>query len=491
MYQYSPHLFNYQDYYFIVSFTYKERKISICRKGNSFIFKNENNLMLFDSISEMKRYWNKHIFSFPMIVKNGREKIVDPELFVQLFFVAQDKKDTSNIANSGQYNKTDFINMIYSIFGVGEEGLKSDDIAAAKQQILDLKDQKKALLSEYRFLKSPQTSATFLSQNSDRLLFSSKIEKADKIKEIVSSLRKERNSAFNRKIKYEITIKELNSLNISIDTGELRCLECNSTHIGFAPRSDKNYSFDISTLEIRNQIIKSIEDKIEAYQEEIERCTAEININQEQLQQLLVNREVSLETLLSHKKDIIDIKDVETRIAQIIQQEQRLDDILVVNEHNTTNKTSQRQDVMAKIINEMNIAYRQIDPAGNLEFTDLYTKRDQVFSGSEATEFHIIKLLALAKIMGHKYPIIIDSFRAEDLSTEREDVVLQLFSELDNQVILTTTLKTEELGKYNERKRINHIDYSTNIPSKLLSAKNVSGFIDLLQSFSLEISSDN
>ena len=34
-------------------------------------------------------------------------KIVDPVLFFQIFFVGQDKKDTSNIAHRGLYNKQD------------------------------------------------------------------------------------------------------------------------------------------------------------------------------------------------------------------------------------------------------------------------------------------------------------------------------------------------------------------------------------------------
>lgn len=68
--------------------------------------------MLFDNVSELKRYWNKHIFPLPHIIKNQLSKIVDPVLFLQLFFVGQDKKDTSNISHAGFYNKADFYNML-------------------------------------------------------------------------------------------------------------------------------------------------------------------------------------------------------------------------------------------------------------------------------------------------------------------------------------------------------------------------------------------
>ena len=55
---------------------------------------------------------SKHIFPLPHIIKNQLSKIVDPVLFLQLFFVGQDKKDTSNISHAGFYNKADFYNMI-------------------------------------------------------------------------------------------------------------------------------------------------------------------------------------------------------------------------------------------------------------------------------------------------------------------------------------------------------------------------------------------
>lgn len=135
----------------------------------------------------------------------------------------------------------------------------------------------------------------------------------------------------------------------------------------------------------------------------------------------------------------------------------------------------------------MNEAYKKIDPNGNLQFTDIFTKRDEVFSGSEETVFHIVKLFALLSILNHNCPIIIDSFRAEDLSTQKEAIVLDLFREFDNQVIFTTTLKSEELGKYDNVDGINHIDFKGHQPSKMLSEAYLSDFLELLSSLSLSI----
>lgn len=47
-----------------------------------------------------------------------------------------------------------------------------------------------------------------------------------------------------------------------------------------------SYSFDVSTVEMRKEIIESISEKISAYSEEIERITNEISKEQGKLQDL-------------------------------------------------------------------------------------------------------------------------------------------------------------------------------------------------------------
>ena len=147
----------------------------------------------------------------------------------------------------------------------------------------------------------------------------------------------------------------------------------------------------------------------------------------------------------------------------------------------------QQKNLINSIIERMNILYKQIDPNGNLSITSLFTSKDEVYSGSEATIFHIVKLLALQYELVHNYPIIIDSFRAEDLSTEKESIVLSLMNNMDNQFICTTTLKKEEIGKYDNNTTINHIDYKDNQPSKILSKNHVDDFQKILKPFSIEL----
>lgn len=82
---------------------------------------------------------------------------------------------------------------------------------------------------------------------------------------------------------------------------------------------------------------------------------------------------------------------------------------------------------------------------------------------------------------------MIDSFRAEDLSTMKEKTVLEISESIKNQVIFTTTLKSEELGKYDRFETINHIDYQLHKPSKILDISYVSEFSKLLSQLKIQL----
>ena len=130
---------------------------------------------------------------------------------------------------------------------------------------------------------------------------------------------------------------------------------------------------------------------------------------------------------------------------------------------------------------------KQIDIESEKEYEDIFTKRGTVVSGSEETVFYVSKLLASVEMTGHDCPIIMDSFRAEDLSTDKEKRVLELFGKLRNQCILTTTLKTEEIGKYDDMKNINIIDYSSHRTNKILNQYDLEEFKKLLQNMYIKI----
>lgn len=238
---------------------------------------------------------------------------------------------------------------------------------------------------------------------------------------------------------------------------------------------------------MRNEIINSISEKISAYSEEIERLSAEIVIEQERLQSLMDDESVSLESIVAYKKDIFSASEAEARIKEIDTEVATLKSQLLASENASLETQEQRTALLSAIIGKMNELYHQIDPDGNITYSSLFTQRNEVYSGSEATIFHVVKLFALQFVLRHSFPIVIDSFRAEDLSTGKENTVLEISKSIGNQVILTTTLKHEEIGKYDDLPDVNHINYQSHTPSKILDGAFVKSFVALLKDLSIEI----
>ena len=69
---------------------------------------------------------------------------------------------------------------------------------------------------------------------------------------------------------------------------------------------------------------------------------------------------------------------------------------LSISESSTEKNKIKRQTELTNILHEMNSFYKEIDPNGNLVFESLFTKKDEVFSGSEATIFHIVNRLEIS-----------------------------------------------------------------------------------------------
>ena len=443
-----PSTFGYKNYYHIVEFEINGKNYLIARKKDTFILKEESRLNIFDNESELKNYWSKNIHPLPKIIKGGVEKVVDFELFNQLFFVAQDKKDSSNIANKGYYKKDDFISMIFSLGGIESEGLSEDELFEVKRNIKDLLEEKSLLEKEHKILKSKKAAVNYLSQNSDRLALEDKIKEIEKVNVLIGDQNITRNMRVNKKSQY---------------------LDCGSKNIGLLTALQNPYTFDISTKEMRDQILSSIDEKVKTYEEEIDKCTGEINVLQEKLKELISADEISLESVVRYKKEIIDTADIEEKLTQINEELKKNRLFLSTDVRVSNDLKKVQRDLINDILFVMNKAYKLIDPSGNLVFENLFTKVTENYSGSEFTEFMLVKMYAYAKVLNHSFPIIIDSFRAEELSTIKEDIVMQLFAELPNQKIFTTTIKEEEGEKYSSDSLLNSINYSQHTPNKILS----------------------
>lgn len=486
-----PTSFKYRRNYYYVEFEEDGKMYKMCRSVCGFILKQGKSIFMFDNVSELKRHWSKYIFQLPTIVKNNSIRVVDPVLFLQLFFVGQDKKETSDIVHHGFYNKKDFVEMLYSLAKLGGEqlSLSREMVDEIKNKKSLLEDEKEVLYKQYKILKSKKIAISYLCAESDRLAFREKLNEMEHIQATIYELRRSRNASAIRKCKWEQTIGELRSLNRAISCGELRCLDCNSKRIsiGFGDMNETPYSFDVSTKEMRERIIDSISEKIASYREELEKVTEKINEEQEKLKSLMSEGKVSLESIVQYRQNILTISEAETRIKEINSEIKNLSEQMSVREMLSKKITEARVSFMQDIVDEMNKLYLQIDPEGNIRYAGLFTKQNEVYSGSEATVFHLVKLFALQHILKHDYPIVMDSFRAEDLSTEKESMVIQICEAVGNQIILTTTLKQEEMGKYDLQEKVNHINYFSHASSKILDGKYLNEFRSLMSDLSVTI----
>lgn len=82
-------------------------------------------------------------------------------------------------------------------------------------------------------------------------------------------------------------------------------------------------------------------------------------------------------------------------------------------------------DLMASKLTEKNLS-EKAPCLRRQRIPQMTTPKDKTYSGSEATEFHLARMYAFVNVLHHDFPIIVDSFRAEDLSSDREMRVLQI-----------------------------------------------------------------
>lgn len=461
-----PGSFEYKNYYHILHIEHNKKIIKICRKDKNIIVINEGKLCEFDDISGFKRYWDKEIEKIPILLKDDVLRITDLELLVQLFFVGQDKKVTYDIVNSGWYKKQDFYELIYSMHKNKDENelLKKDKILNIQNQIKMLEKNKKYILKKNEILKSSDSEIKFLSDYNNKLMLEKKLKEIERIKKnLVSNINK-RNRIINKKIKNEILIQELNSLNRTIQVGRVYCLKCGSENI-FYKTSKSEFCFDISNKTMRNNILNSISYKIKSYKEEIEEINNTITDCQSKLDEFFKEEDISIDRLLIMVRENLINKQEDNNLIQVEENIEELKEQLKKLKETNINEN----EVLDDIVRNMNYFYSKVNLNDKLMYGDIFTKKDKIYSGSESTEFHLARMFSIAKVLRHNYPIIIDSFRAEDLSSEREQRVLELYAELKKQVIFTTTLKKEEFKKYKEDDSINPIDFSRHKPNKILS----------------------
>lgn len=477
-----PNSFNPKKYYFYSKIEFNNSIFEFLRKGNSILVINDENFNVFSTISEFKYYFDKEIFKLPKIDKNGEQKLVDLSLLYELFFLGQDNRNTSNLIVKGQNNKVDFLNMIYSLLGVSISTSNKYDIENLKKEKSIIETKIKAETRKIKVIKQNPQIATFISSASNNLDFKNTSNQLKELHSNIAELKKQRNREENRKIKLENLITELSSLNRSLNEGKVKCLDCGSSKIIF---SNDDFEFEVSNNYVRKNIIESIKNNITIKFEIIDELNQNIYREQIQINKLLETSTPEIKNYILFQDEITDSKEVDKIVAELQKELYEIDKKIQNNEIKTSSNKDLQKDILSNIILEMKNYYSKIDPQGLLIFEDLFTKTGETYSGSEGQEYYFCKILSLNKILLHKFPIIIDSFREGELSSSKEILMLNEYINLNKQVILTSTLKDEEYDadKYYKIENLNVIDYSMLADSKILQSDFVSEFKKIIDKF--------
>ncbi len=477
-----PSTFNSNLYYFYSKVEIEDKTYEFLRKKNSVIIKGEDIFQICNSISELKHFVDREILSLPRIIKDGKEKVVDLSLLYELFFLGQDKRNTSSLISKGQYNKEDFKNMLFSLKGIDVKEANKYDKRNLQELKTQLENKVKSLKKKLTILKANPKIADYSSKNIDT-------EKFDETKKIIAEInknifefKKQRNREQSRKDKLQNLLHELNSLNRNIDTGKVRCADCGSDKIIF---SNNDFDFEVSNSFVRNKIINSIKEDITIKEEIIEELTRNINNEQSQLTKELELIPPEAKDYILFKDEIVDNKQVDVDLYELKEEIKNIDRKLKLDNITVSIQKDSQKEFVQDILDKMTVLYHRIDKLGTSVFEDIFTKHDKTFSGSDEQEYYFSKMVALNNNLNHQFPIIIDSFRDGEISSSKEIEMLNIFTELDKQIILTATLKDEEYdgNKYESDDKTNILDYSSFQDSKILQKAYSEEFLKLLRIF--------
>ncbi|GAC19729.1 coiled-coil domain-containing protein [Paraglaciecola arctica] len=479
-----PAGFDFNNYYFYLKLEANSKTFSIMRKKNTFIVIEDEHFHILESVSEFKYFFDKLIFPLPQIVHKGLPKLVDLHLFYQLFFVGQDKRDTSAIFNSGYYNKADFIQMLYSFRDISGKEIDSEKLSELKSNLANLRRSETKLLKEMDRFKINKVVLENVKVSAAYRDYQEQQDKLEKTNNLLANLKNNRNRENSRRNGHFRLQSELNSLNRTIEFGKVSCDDCGSTNIKY---SSKDVAFDISNKQIRQSILRSIEMNIQIKDETISKLDYEIDTLQGKFDKELSSVKPELRDIIFFRDELEQAGSLDQELVTIQKNISITKDLIVSSSNANEGISNKQKQLITDIVNSMNEIYRVIDKNGIQVFEDLFTKRGVNYSGSEEQEFYFAKLYALHNVLKHPFPIVIDSFRDRELSTKKELEMLDILERLDTQIIITSTLKQEEYieDKYESYKTSVAIDYSNHQDSHILNSNHLPSFIEICNSFNI------
>jgi len=477
-------------YYFYSKFAHDTDVFEFLRSGNSILVKKNGVVSLFDSITDFKLFFNEEIFRLPRFVKDGKPIMSDNSLFFQTFFLPQDKRNTSNVINGGQYNKTDFIAMVKALINSNYSNLDSREFDARKIHRKSILQEIGMLTRRISFVRENPVVARQVLQSVNNIDFQEQSEALMKLNQEIAANSTKRNREANRLCKLQTLASELNSLNRNIEIGKVKCADCGSEKIVY---SNGDFTFEVSNDIVRREIISSIQSQVINKRVAIAEYNNEISKLQVEIQEKLASIPIEVTDIIISREAVLNERDNDHRIVELSNELKVIEEQLVQQEQIERESTLDVNTQIAAIVDEMKRYYAEIDEVENSSIEGLFTRHNENFSGSEEQIFYFSKLISIEKHLRLPFPIIVDCFRDGEVSTDKELKMVKEYHGLKKQVVLTSTLKTQEYStnKYSSRYDLNAIDYSSFTTNKLLQASFCPRFEIILKSFNIEIQKSN
>ncbi|MBN2729332.1 MAG: hypothetical protein JXR53_08915 [Bacteroidales bacterium] len=469
------------EYFFYSEFEINNRTHKFLRRRNSIIVIRESDTFVFNSVTEFRYFFDEELFKLPRIKKDGRVTVVDLPLFYETFFVGQDERRTSNLISATRFNKEDFKAMVYTLGGAKQDETITD-IDEIKSQIKAKKGELKTVEKRRVIVKDNPDIERVVSTISKQKEFQDYDKGMQKLHKELSQLERDRNRENNRKYRLISLISELRSLNRNLDVGKVKCAECGSESIVY---SNGEFSWDISTNEIRQEIIDNIQRNIEKLEEIALDFEQQIEEVQKNIRGMIGRSTPEYRDVIVYQEELKlgsdvenEAKNLRNEISYLEIQLKRLNELSKID-------TESFDEIEKRLIQKMNELYHIIDPIGKLVFEDLFSVKSRVYSGSDGQEFYFSKIAAINEITKHPFPLIIDSFRDGELSSPKEERMIEYFKALGKQVVLSSTVKNEEYEskKYVDDERITFLDFSDIMTNRLLSPAYTEEFKRIVSQF--------
>lgn len=480
-----PNDFNVNDYYVYLEVEIDQEIIRILRRRRNIFLIIKGKLYTFDNISEYKYFFDKEIYQLPHYIKDDREKICDFSVYYEISFIPQDKRNASNIIHREGNNKNDFMQMIAAMGGY--QYVNKIDVEQLNKDIKQKESNLNSLKKKIKIAKQDKNIFSGISSTFDQEKYENIKMQIKDIQNKISMEKRKRTLEQNRIIKLENLISELNSLNRKINEGYFVCKNCGSTEIIY---KKGDVLFETSNPDVRSNILNSIRRQISLKNEMIDEYKIEIDkltLKNRQLLENIPNDEneyfLYLREIKNLEENIKNADELSMEIKELKNQKRNIKNI-------DDNKKKEYNSFLDRIIKQMNSFQHLIDPNTKVRYTNIFTTASRMFSGSTETEYYFCRTMALLSILGHNLPIVIDAFRDKGLASFKENNMIEILKKIDNQVILTATLKDEEysgINKYEKIDDINALDFDVIENSKLLNEKFCIEFFKLLKLFGVKI----